>query len=363
MAKKRVLPKPKAPRKPASKKSKGFSLSLKAWLLISGFLLLFATWYITCASNTAFRSSAYYIFISRGTEVEELADTLSSRHAIKSTITFKWMASILNIETFRPGMYRLEKGWGNLHLLTFIDDSEIRPSQLIDLAEYRSRKRTIKELSKLTNTDEKELLELLSDEDETDDLGGFTTESVYCIFRPGRYRVYKNMKPEEVLEYMACQYTLLWNDQRREECNRLDLTEDEVVILASIVYSETKQRSEMPTIAGVYVNRLHDGMKLESDPTVLFAHTSMDSRRVSNKHLTIDSDYNTYKRKGLPPGPICITPAFVIDEVLEYNQHNYYYFCAKGDKSGCHNFATDYDEHLKNAKLYRSGLDKKKIYK
>jgi UPF0755 protein len=363
MAKKRVIPKPKVPRKLAAKKSKGFSLSPRSWLFIAGFVFLFATWYLTCASNTAFRSSAYYIFISRGTEIEELADTLSKRKVIKSTLTFKWMASMMNIETLRPGMYRLEKGWGNFRLLSFIDDSEIRPSQLIDLAEYRSRKRTLKELSKLTNTDEKELIDLLGDEDETDDLGGFTTESVYCIFRPGRYRVYKNMKPEEVLEYMACQYTQLWDEHRREESNRLDLTEDEVVILASIVYSETKQRSEMPTIAGVYINRLHDNMKLESDPTVLFAHTSMDSRRVTNKHLSIESDYNTYKRKGLPPGPICIVPTFVIDEVLKYDSHQYYYFCAKGDQSGCHNFSKDYNEHLKNAKLYRNGLDKKKIYK
>jgi len=363
MAKKRVIPKPKVPRKPAAKKGKGFSLSARSWLFIAGFVFLFVTWYLTYASNTAFRSSAYYIFISRGTEVEELADTLSKRKVIKSATTFKWVASMMHIETLRPGMYRLEKGSGNFGLLSFIDDSEIRPSQLIDLAEYRSRKRTLKELSKLTNTDEKELLDLLGDEDETDDLGGFTTESVYCIFRPGRYRVYKNMKPKEVLEYMACQYTQLWDEERKEEARRLDLTEDEVVILASIVYSETKQRSEMPTIAGVYINRLHDNMKLESDPTVLFAHTSMDSRRVTNKHLSIESDYNTYKRKGLPPGPICIVPAFVIDEVLKYDSHQYYYFCAKGDQSGCHNFSKDYNEHLKNAKLYRNGLDKKKIYK
>lgn len=363
MAKKRIIPKPKTPRKAAPKKSKGFSISGQAWLYIIGFVLLFASWYISFASNTAFRSSAYYIYVSRGTDVEELTDTLVKRNVIKSGVTFQWMASMMNIQTLRPGMYRIEKGWGNYHVLSFIDDAEIRQSQLIDLAEYRSRKRTIKELCKLTSIDEKAFTELLKDEDEVDDLGGFTTESVYCIFRPGRYRIYKNSTPQEVLEYMACQYVQLWNDARREECKRLDLTEDEIVILASIVYSETKQRIEMPTIAGVYINRLHDNMKLESDPTVLFAHTSMDSRRVSNKHLSIESDYNTYRRKGLPPGPICIVPTFVIDEVLKYDSHKFYYFCAKGDKSGCHNFATNYDEHLVNAKKYRNGLDKKKIYK
>ena len=363
MAKKRIIPKPKMPKKAAPKKSKGFSISPKVWLFFAGFFILFASWYITVASNTAFRSSAYYIYISRGTDIEELTDTLVKRKIIKLGLTFNWMASMMNVETLRPGMYRLEKGWGNYQILSFVDDAEIRSSQLIDLAEFRSRKRTIKELCKLTNIEEETFLDLLKDEDEVDDLGGFTTESVYCIFRPGRYRFYKNSTPKEVLEYMACQYTQLWNDERRAECKRLDLTEDEIVILSSIVYSETKQRSEMPTIAGVYINRLHDNMKLESDPTVLFAHTSMDSKRVSNKQLAIESDYNTYRRKGLPPGPICIVPTFVIDEVLKYDSHKFYYFCAKGDKSGCHNFANTYNEHLVNAKKYRSGLNKKKIYK
>jgi UPF0755 protein len=362
MAKKRTIPKPKS-KKAAPKKSKGFTVPTQAWFYLAGFVLLFISWYITVASNTAFRSSAYYVYISRGTDIEELSDTLVERKIIKSGMTFRWMASMMHVEMLRPGMYRIEKGWGNYHMLDFIDDSEIRASQLIDLAEYRSRKRTVKELCKLTNINENDFIELLKDEDEVDDLGGFTTESVYCIFRPGRYRVYKSSTPKEVLEYMACQYTQLWNDERRAACKRLDLTEDEIVILASIVYSETKQRSEMPTISGVYINRLQNNMKLESDPTALFANNSMDSRRVSNKHISIESDYNTYRRKGLPPGPICIVPEFVIDEVLKYDEHKYYYFCAKGDKSGCHNFAATYDEHLENAKKYRSGLDKKKIYK
>lgn len=363
MAKKKLIPRPK-PAKSSARRKKGFAISISAqtWSIIAGVVLVLATWYITYASNTSFRSSAYYITVQRGTDADDLADTLSKNDAIKYGFTFRWMASMLNIETIRPGMYRLEKGWGNFQMLSAIDTDELRPSQLIDLGEYRSRKRTIKELSKLTNVDEQAMLDLLKDEDEVDELGGFTIESVYCIFRPGRYRVYKNMKPEEVLEYMSCQYVKLWNEERVEKSAALNLTEDEVVILASIVYSETKQRQEMANIAGVYINRLHDNMKLESDPTVLFAHTKMDSRRVSNKHLTIDSDYNTYKRKGLPPGPICIVPTFVIDEVLKYDKHTFYYFCAKDDMSGCHNFAADYTQHKVNAAKYRKALNKKKIY-
>jgi UPF0755 protein len=365
MAKKRVIPKPKSPKKSSGRRIKPVPLKIssRTWFITFGVLVLFVTWYITYASNTAFRSPAFYIYVYRGMDAEALADSLSERDAIKSKLTFRWMASIMNAEKIRPGMYRFEKGWGNFHLLSYINTEELRPTQLIDLAEYRSRKRTINELSKLTNTEEKELLGLLKDKEATDNLGGFTTESVYCIFRPGRYRVYKKMSAEEVLEYMSCQYDLFWNKDRQDQCAELDLTEDETVILASIVYSETKQRKEMPDIAGVYINRLHDNMKLESDPTVLFAQSKMDSRRVTNEHLAIKSDYNTYKRKGLPPGPICIVPAFVIDEVLEYDQHAYYYFCAKEDMSGTHNFAKNFTEHKANADRYRKALNKKKIYK
>ena len=158
MPKKRVIPKPKVPRKPIAKKSKGISVAPSTWLYIGGFLVVFFFWYLTFSSNTAFRSSAYYIYISRGVEVEELADSLSSNKVIKSATTFKWMSSMMNMETLRPGMYRLEKGWGNYQMLSFVEDAEIRMSQLIDLAEYRSRKRTIKELCQLSNVDEKEFL-------------------------------------------------------------------------------------------------------------------------------------------------------------------------------------------------------------
>jgi UPF0755 protein len=363
MTKKRIIPRPKVAKRAPSKRRSSFTISGKGWAYIIGGFVLIAIWFISFSSNTSFRCSAYYVYVSRGTDIDELADSLSKNRVIKSAFTFKWMASLLNVETLRPGMYRIGKSWGNYRMVTFLDDAEIRMSQLIDLGSFRSRKRTIHQLCQLSNIKEKEFLALLADPDEMDDLGGFTTESVYCIFRPGRYRIYKNTNPKEVLEYLACNYVQLWNDERRAACKKLDLSEDEVVILSSIVYSETKQRSEMATIAGVYINRLRTNMKLQSDPTVLFAHTSMDSRRVSNKQLKIDSDYNTYLKKGLPPGPICIVPTFVIDEVLKYDAHAYYYFCAKGDNSGCHNFSGTYDDHVENAKRYRDGLNKKKIYK
>jgi UPF0755 protein len=136
----------------------------------------------------------------------------------------------------------------------------------------------------------------------------------------------------------------------------------EVSILASIVYSETKLVDEMPTIAGVYLNRIQKNMRLESDPTLLYAGKKTGVRRVLLKDKNISSPYNTYKNRGLPPGPIYIVPTWVIDKVLEYEGHDYLYFCANHDLSGGHVFAETYDEHKENAHRYHDKLDEENIF-
>jgi UPF0755 protein len=136
-----------------------------------------------------------------------------------------------------------------------------------------------------------------------------------------------------------------------------------VSILASIVEEETNNKSEKPMVAGLYINRLKKGMPLQADPTVKFAWQDFTLRRITNKHLTIDSPYNTYKITGLPPGPIRIPSPEGIDAVLNYSKHNYLYMCAKEDFSGTHNFASTLSEHNRNARKYWDALNKRKIYK
>jgi UPF0755 protein len=121
---------------------------------------------------------------------------------------------------------------------------------------------------------------------------------------------------------------------------------------------------EMPLIAGVYLNRLKKNMRLEADPTLVYASGNFRIRRVfiNNKKLAYP-EYNTYRRKGLPPGPIHFPPEEVIDAVLDSEEHNYIYFCAKGDTSNCHLFAETYEEHKVNAERFRKNLDAKKIFK
>jgi len=135
-----------------------------------------------------------------------------------------------------------------------------------------------------------------------------------------------------------------------------------VSTLASIVQAETAKADERAKVAGVYMNRLRIQMPLQADPTLVFASGDFGLKRVLNIHKEIDSPYNTYKYIGLPPGPINLPEISALDAVLNYEDHQYLYFCAKDDFSGYHAFATNYDQHMRNARLYQTALNKAKIY-
>jgi UPF0755 protein len=164
------------------------------------------------------------------------------------------------------------------------------------------------------------------------------------------------------MERMAKENARFWGDANREaKAKALEMTHEEVITLASIVDEETANNAEKPRVAGLYLNRLHQGIPLQADPTVKFAMGDASLRRILNKHLTTDNPYNTYVHRGLPPGPIRIPTVAGIDAVLNAERHNYLYMCAKEDFSGTHNFAATYAEHLINARRYQRALNERGI--
>lgn len=190
---------------------------------------------------------------------------------------------------------------------------------------------------------------------------GATRETVAALIVPNTYDVYWTITPEELLDRLIKEHDTFWAGHRTEKAKLIGLSPLEVATLASIVDEETASNAEKPMIAGMYINRLHQNMPLQADPTVKFALGDFSIRRIYQHMLGVNSPYNTYKNTGLPPGPIKIASVAGIDAVLNRVEHDYIYMCAKEDFSGTHNFAKTYKEHLANAARYSKALNDRGI--
>lgn len=190
---------------------------------------------------------------------------------------------------------------------------------------------------------------------------GCDTATIAALFIPNSYEMYWNVSLPAFMERMKREHAAFWNGSRQALADSLGMTVWEVATLASIIDEETADDGEKPMIAGMYINRLVEGMPLQADPTIKFALKNFSIRRIYRNQLFVDSPYNTYLNPGLPPGPIKIPSVAGIDAVLNYTHHNYLYMCAKEDFSGKHNFASTYGEHLRNARKYSKALNERGI--
>jgi UPF0755 protein len=192
---------------------------------------------------------------------------------------------------------------------------------------------------------------------------GFDRRTVISVFIPDTYQLYWSVDPQGFYRRMLKEYMAFWDSDRMAAAEALGLTPVEVSVLASIVDEEASKADEKPRIAGLYLNRLRLGIPLQADPTVKFAVNDFTLRRILNKHLEVDSPYNTYKFKGLPPGPIRCPSRSGLEAVLNAEKHEYLYMVAKFDSSGYHNFSRTLAEHNKYAAAYRRELNRRKIYR
>lgn len=303
-----------------------------------------------------------YIFIKTATTYDEFLNNLESKDILKSIGSFKEAAGKMNLaKSLKPGRYLVKVGMNNRTLINKLKSGNQDAVQL-KFQNIRTKQNFAAYLAKNMEADSLAFINVL---DSTALLAkyGFNNENSYTMFIPNTYEMYWNINPLEFFEKIQKEYAKFWTPERKQKATALNLTPIQVSILASIVDSEALYDKEMPTIAGLYLNRLNRGILLQSDPTVIFATGDFTIKRVLNSHLAFDSRYNTYKYAGLPPGPIMMPSISAIDAVLNKETNNFIYMCAKEDFSGYHNFAETVAEHNENAKKYREALNKRNIYK
>ena len=264
-------------------------------------------------------------------------------------------------DTLKAGKYLIKKKWSNNKLVNqfFL----MRNQNIIDLYLPSTRNLNILAgaVANQTSIDSLELCKLFNNEELQQKLG-FTNYTFPTFFLPNTFEVYSSINSEDFVDLLRNNYIRFWNRERVRKATNIGLSQSEVTILASIIQMEQQViLNEHPKIAGLYINRLKKGMKLQADPTVKFAINEPNLKRVLNRHLKYDSPYNTYLYKGLPPGPICIPEVTSIDAVLNYQKHDYIYMCAEPTYSGRHNFAITYKGHIENYQLYKTWLDKEGI--
>lgn len=193
---------------------------------------------------------------------------------------------------------------------------------------------------------------------------GFNSATFISMFFPDTYRMEWDTDADEFVDRMAQEYKRFWTADRVQKARNYGLSQSEVSTLASIVQAEQQVHpDERKVIAGLYLNRLRKGMRLQSDPTVVYALGDFSINRVLTKHLSTPSPYNTYLNAGLPPGPINLPSKQSIDAVLNADKNKYIFMCAKADFSGYHAFATNLNEHNRNARAFQRALNERKIYR
>ncbi|MFD0764414.1 endolytic transglycosylase MltG [Mucilaginibacter lutimaris] len=300
-----------------------------------------------------------YLYIKTGSNLDDVFKSITSQGIVKDTTSFIQAAQSMKFVKVKPGKYRLKSGMSNRNFINMLKSGNQEPVTL-SFHNIRLKDQFAGFVSKKIEADSVSILRLL-DSAKFAKQHGFTADNIYTVFIPNSYQIYWNTSAEKFFARMYANYQKFWTPERKQKAEALKLIPQEVSVLASIVDAEALHDDEMPTIAGLYLNRLNKGMKLQSDPTVIFAVNDFTIKRVLNRDLITNSPYNTYMYKGLPPGPIMMPSVAAIDAVLNHKQTDYLYMCAKADFSGNHAFATNEAEHRINAKAFQQALNDRNI--
>lgn len=328
------------------------------FVLIFGVLVCSFTFYgyqVVKSPNILVGKQDRYIVIPEGATFSDVQTLMKKEDITTNLVAFSFLAKLMDYDKLvKSGKYLLKTDMNNLETIRMLRQGAQTPVN-ITFNNIRLSSDIAEKITKNTGVTVGQFnAALVKFTQQNED--NFTVENVIGMFIPNTYQVYYSITADKLIERMYLEYNTFWNDERKALAKALNLTQQEVSVLASIVQAESIAKDEKQRIAGLYINRLKRNIALQADPTLVFASGDFTLKRVLNKHKEVDSPYNTYKNRGLPPGPINMPTISSIDGVLKYEDHNYLYMCAKEDFSGHHNFATNLKEHNRNAQKYQRAL-------
>jgi UPF0755 protein len=323
-------------------------------LILVLILVLFAAWKVFGPSVAV--PEEKFLYIKTGETFGQVREDLVSKNIISSSRWFDWVASTMKFTSVKAGKYEIKKSMSLFELIRILKNGRQTPVKLV-ITKLRLKEDFARKLGQQFEFDSLATIQFLTNNDSLKTFG-LDTNTVMTAVMPDTYSFFWNSSPEKVYQKLFDHWKQYWNDERKKKAEAIHLTPVQVTILASIVDEEVNIKSEKEKISSVYINRLDKKMNMQSCPTIKYALKDFGLKRVYEKHLTVQSPYNTYINEGLPPGPICSPQPETIDIVLNAPQTDYLYFVANSDFSGTHIYTTNYADHLKYAKLFAEAQDK-----
>ena len=329
-------------------------------ILIAG-VFLFEQYYRLEISNFEAKDGQQHSYhIYPGATIDSVMQLLEEDYDIAGESDFYLHAKLLTFNHPEPGHYTFDAQIANQDIINRLKFGLQTPVNITWNNYVRTNQDLAGKVTKHLMLDSTQLVQLLDSNTYLAQYG-FDKETVRCLFIPNTYQVYWNTTPDALFARMQREYNTFWNDSRKQKADSLGLTPIEVAIVASIVEGESHNKKEMPLIASLYLNRIHKGMLLQACPTVKYAVGDFKLKRILNRHLAIDSPYNTYKYPGLPPGPIRCPAPTTIDMVLNAPKTDYLFMCASPELNNTHIFSSTFGKHAAAAVQYRHTMDTMKI--
>ncbi len=331
----------------------------KAILIILLIALLAAAWFAWkfFGPATAFESKSYYLHIKTGSTYHDVQATLEKDTVLSNPAFFEMVAKRVDYpQKVKAGRYHIKKGMSLVNIVRMLKNGQQEPVNLV-ITKLRTREDLAGLAGRKFECDSAAFMNYISSADSLKQYH-VDTNTVMTIVFPDTYTYFWNTTPSKIFAKLYSNYEAFWTPERVAKAGEHGLNPQTAYTLASIVEEETNKKEDKGKIASVYLNRIEKGMRLSADPTVKFALRQFGLKRIYEKHLLVESPYNTYRNAGLPPGPICTPSAQTIESVLASPKTNYLYFVARPNLDGYSNFAETYEEHLKFAKEYQQALNK-----